>query len=578
MKKLFIVFMCIFGLWFPAQAGAQWRFGIMADTQSGGAAGVSLNGVSVRLMGPVVDRMVNVHQVDMMMHVGDLTDKGGSTEFDQWLTTAAPLYDAGIDVFPIRGNHDDGSEEETQIADPLYGDVDIALTDIWDSKFPYLDPGSSEYNPIVQRGPGASYIFDYNNVRFVAIDLYGAAPSALMNWILSIEIGDNDHMFVFAHEPLFGRAREGVLDATAYRMILIEGMAANGAEAYFSGHDHQYSRSAAIKDENFLLQHLITGSNAEKYYRFEYEINTGDEVGFKQINDQVGYTIVTVDGSFVTIEHYSSAHPDPQDPNEVWTPEWTIVDRTVYSTNGSQYAVQANGSYAQLGSEIQEGDGFAGTQAVILEGTNTTYEEVTTDPDEGITPVTSQMGNLVSFGWQTAGAIEDAESGRTPAGDILVLNGMSDSPDTPTDTFVLQVSYDDTLMDDESGLRLAGFNGNTWERAVAANASQSTPGLVQGPWESGYGLGSYGVDTAANTVWAVLDHDGKFAVVDMAPLKGDLNDDGTVDKSDIQILRQYLRASADACPECDMDADGKITVRDARKLIIQCTCGGCACP
>ena len=578
MKKLVFILVVCLGLGLAVQAGAEWRFGIMADTQSSGHPDVSLNGVSVRLMAPVVDRLVNVHQVDMMMHVGDLTGGGGSIEFDQWLTTAAPLFDAGIDVFPIRGNHDDGAESDIALTDPLYGDIEVKATDIWDAKFPYLDPDSNEHNPIAHRGPGASYVFDYNNTRFVAMDIYGAAPSLLIQWLQTQEIGNNDHMFVYAHEPFFGRSREGMVEDTPYRMLLIEAMAGNGAEAYFSGHDHQYSRSAAVKDGDFLMHHLVTGSNAEKYYRFEYEINTGDEVGFKQINDQVGYTVVTIDGPLVRIEHFSSFHPDPQDPDEVWNPEWILVDRTVYSTNGSQYAVEAQGSYAGLGSASPVGSEFVGTTALILDGTNETWEEVTTDPDESITPVASRMGNLVSFGWQTRESLEDEQNGHTPAGDVLLLDGMADNPGAHTDAFVLQLSYDDSLVEEETGLRLAGHNGGTWTRAILANDSGSSAHLVYGPWEAGYGLGTYGIDVAANTVWAVLDHDGSFAVVDLAGPEGDLNDDGIVDRADAGILRQHLRRSADACPACDIDGDGRITVRDARKLVTRCTCGGCTCP
>jgi hypothetical protein len=34
---------------------------------------------------------------------------------------------------------------------------------------------------------------------------------------------------------------------------------------------------------------------------------------------------------------------------------------------------------------------------------------------------------------------------------------------------------------------------------------------VNGPWKAEYGLGAYGVDTAAQTVWAVLDYNSNFA-------------------------------------------------------------------
>ena len=60
-------------------------------------------------------------------------------------------------------------------------------------------------------------------------------------------------------------------------------------------------------------------------------------------------------------------------------------------------------------------------------------------------------------------------------------------------------------------------------------------------------------------------------------ISGDLNDDGIVDLSDLNILKQFLRQSSDNCEECDLNNDGRITIRDARKLISMCTCANCNC-
>jgi hypothetical protein len=35
---------------------------------------------------------------------------------------------------------------------------------------------------------------------------------------------------------------------------------------------------------------------------------------------------------------------------------------------------------------------------------------------------------------------------------------------------------------------------------------------VNGPWQSSYGLGTYGVDASTSTAWAVINYNGDFVV------------------------------------------------------------------
>ena len=47
-------------------------------------------------------------------------------------------------------------------------------------------------------------------------------------------------------------------------------------------------------------------------------------------------------------------------------------------------------------------------------------------------------------------------------------------------------------------------------RATATPAAQTN--FVLGPWKAKYGLGTYGIDPASHTAWAVVNYDGSFAV------------------------------------------------------------------
>ena len=58
---------------------------------------------------------------------------------------------------------------------------------------------------------------------------------------------------------------------------------------------------------------------------------------------------------------------------------------------------------------------------------------------------------------------------------------------------------------------------------------------------------------------------------------GDLDEDGDIDRDDVNIIKLNLNKPADTFPECDIDGDGTITILDARKLMMMCTCPRCVC-
>jgi hypothetical protein len=116
--------------------------------------------------------------------------------------------------------------------------------------------------------------------------------------------------------------------------------------------------------------------------------------------------------------------------------------------------------------------------------------------------------------------LNDSSVSSTPgdgyASDIADVTGMSG------DTYVLQLSVDPTaaasLLGGVGNARLDWLNTNTdiWENAV----NSDTGGIAQfvnGAYTPGtdFQLGYYGVNTSNDTVWAVVNGTGDFAVSDV---------------------------------------------------------------
>ena len=81
-----------------------FSIGLLPDTQGGSDA----QGQAHVAMYPM--REVLKHQsakgVDLVIAVGDLTDKGSTVEWDEWTSVAEDFRDGGIEFLPVMGNHE----------------------------------------------------------------------------------------------------------------------------------------------------------------------------------------------------------------------------------------------------------------------------------------------------------------------------------------------------------------------------------------------------------------------------------------------------------------------------------------
>ncbi len=403
---------------------------------------------------------------------------------------------------------------------------------------------------------GLTYSFDFQNARFILIDQFtpadgknpdGTAYSidttvALQQpWITAALAGtpSGGHAFVFGHKGLITQQHQDTLfgecpaDAnfnapanaatgTAAKTItgapgtnaFIRSMASNKARLYFCGHDHIHNRSIVKTTDTGAaaqITHILCQSDSSKFYT-PNECNaagngsvppcTSNDAFYcggkrqTQLSQElytVGYYIVTVDGPTVSVDYYSSPvyATFGSGSENLISASPTLTNFTKretfgYSQNGKQFVLATGASFTAV-----QDTGPSGSVAKILSGTN---GNPVTDPSG------RQFSNDVNTGWYTATS--------STASDILALWGMGYIlGSNQTDVYTLSLSY-------SSGspvLATPDGNGN-WINAVEQNLGGAVK-FVSGPWKAGYALGTYGIDTASKTVWAVINYNGYFAAV-----------------------------------------------------------------
>lgn len=166
--------------------------------------------------------------------------------------------------------------------------------------------------------------------------------------------------------------------------------------------------------------------------------------------------------------------------------------------------IQAGGPYKGIGLSVAPGQGALGTDADLLGGTSD--------------------GGPVSFKFLKVS--DNTSSLPAKVGLISDILDLSTDDDGTIEPFVLAMTYQESLMAGlgeaeaaRSGFIYLGWDNNgKWTNAVNGNFGGSANFDGVGPVPQFGGdvsamLGHWGVDINSNTVWAVLNHNSKFAVL-----------------------------------------------------------------
>jgi hypothetical protein len=283
----------------------------MADSQGYGTD--NTNTVSVALLGDMATYVANVVQPDLAVFVGDLADPAASGQaavesaLNTWKTTMAPIYNAGISVYPLRGSHDLGGNTKQTYSDAAWRNV---------------------FGSLPQNGPtgevGLTYSFTHNNATFLLLDEWRLNPDTWCTvnttWVdQQLAANTDPHIFSFTHSQIKKVEHDYCLDTIvpSVRNTLVDSLTAANAKVHFTGHMHleNFTRlnndtvdptNSSLVDDYY---QVIVAPASQKFYDWDPESYDGNAIPgwtpYKVYNqeNQNGFTVVTVDDLNVTVTY-----------------------------------------------------------------------------------------------------------------------------------------------------------------------------------------------------------------------------------------------------------------------------------
>lgn len=341
-KFFHLVIMCLAGMGCLHDGGAvaeePWRFVAFGDSRGGNEG----SGVNTPILSKLVTAVL-AEKPAFVVFPGDLIyghadrkelgDEGAlkamQGELDIWRATMDPLYNAGIMVYPVRGNHETTQRDPDRSGHPAHRPIWPRTKETWDAVLsgPYALP---------QNGPdgekNVTFSIAHRNALILGVDLYtyttpgakknadGSIPKGVLHqanqpWVEAQLAGnDKPHVFSFAHEPAFKVDHRDCMhgddswgnDLSKERDLFWNSLRGAGARVFFAGHDHGFAH-ARIDDgdgnENNDIHQLVVGTaGAGKNVSANYNGYNG---GFTPVGiaegHVYGFVVVDIDGPDVKL-------------------------------------------------------------------------------------------------------------------------------------------------------------------------------------------------------------------------------------------------------------------------------------
>ncbi|MCH8542183.1 MAG: metallophosphoesterase [Alcanivorax sp.] len=350
---------------------ATLRVGTLPDTQGDGP------NVAVHAMDAVLRR----HQemgADVVIAVGDLTNNGTPEEFAQWRAVADIYREAGMEILPLMGNHEDSWAHTTRWIDAMR---------------PYI-PADAHHMPYAEF---LNYSVVRSNVLIINIRYWGLAGA--FPWIrdtVARHRHEVDHILISSHDGLigakYGQVREQIVSGQKGENGLIDQydeirrLFVDNDVIWLQGHEHQYQRSVvrgpftavnkslptnvtyADATEPASRSWTETGGNYRLPYYTQimsgnasykgYELRWGESELVQRIilhksnsmrDGSTAYDVhaamLTFNGPRVDYQAWYAEHTLQNDlagPGELANPTWTLFDRFSRTTDRCEKIVYPN--------------------------------------------------------------------------------------------------------------------------------------------------------------------------------------------------------------------------------------------
>jgi len=311
-----------------------WKFAVISDTQGDNSKKTDKSGINDAIVETIANDIVRENP-DFVLVTGDLVSgwfRNGGTDYAaqyaNWKEVMSPVYNAGIRVYPVRGNHDSRPKRLALLPLPSRfdpsPDAPVLLKNVFQNAFPEF------YIP--KNGPvgeeGLTYSFVHKNAFIVGLDQFiGGRHTINQEW-LDRQLKGNSlpHIFVYGHEPAFETGHKDCLAVyPTERDLFWDSIGRAGARIYFCGHDHYYNRALIPDNGGNQIWQIIGGTGGGSPRKWSGVYKDDNRVQGEYYNgDHYGYILVTVEGMKATVIWKALIKTEPADA-------WQILDTFTYS-------------------------------------------------------------------------------------------------------------------------------------------------------------------------------------------------------------------------------------------------------